>query len=157
MIKDSHVHPGGKFRAFALFVVHLAVATIGTMALSGFLAFAVLPKAHARELLTAIPYFPLQVSLAFLIGFLLQLLWQQRAMKWIWTIPTLLLFFGLFLTRLPLGERVDRFFGDSCRIEDRCFDQTGLTLPCYASLAYSAAAWFASRVRQQTKGRPQLL
>jgi hypothetical protein len=138
-------------RAVTYYLLHVLLATLGVMVCSGFLAFELLPASEARKLLTTIPYFPIQIVLAFSLGFLLRLRIKQYLMEWVWVLPSAFLCIGFFLSPLTYHERFDRFFGSDCSPSNHCFDQTGLTLPFYTAIAYSLGAMVSSKVRTRIR------
>jgi hypothetical protein len=146
---------GHKF--FVTFLVHQLVGTLGVMILAGMLvaiAFDFLkPLVHSIAsrgvygVLAGSPYFPVQVIVALLLGWLLSDLSGQESMLWIWVLPYAWL--AYWFARLPavlgmtLQERFFYFFGWGCRPENHCIDQMGDTLPFYTAVAYSVGALLA--------------
>ena len=127
---------------------HQLLSTLGTGVLAGFLAFSILPPSRARWLLTATPYFPIQIALGFLIGFTLPRFLRHWLMEWMWLLPFVILSTSFVLTPLPLVGRFEHYFGWSCRPELRCFVQLGVTLPFYAATSYSLGAFARRKIQE---------
>lgn len=134
-------------RFLSIFILHQLIATIGVMVVAGFLTFAVLSHARASSILTTIPYFPIQLLVAILIGAVLQIYLRHSEMKWVWVLPLVLLTIGFFSAPFSFSDRITMFFGSICTPANRCFYQTGLTLPFYTTVAYTLAAFLISKLR----------
>lgn len=134
------------------FPFHETLSTLGVLALAGFLTFFFLPSQRASWILTEIPYFPVQIPLAFLIGLVLPRFLRHWLMKWVWVLPFLILCVSFVLTPLPIAGRINHFLGWGCRPELRCFDQLAVTLPFYTAASYSGAAFLREAIQ---KHRPQ--
>lgn len=130
------------------FPLHQIMSSLGVPVLAGFLTFAITSVSRARWILTETPYFPVQIGLAFVIGFVLQRYLGHRVMQWVWVLPFLILSVSFVQTPLPFVARLDRYFGWGCRPELRCFVQLAVTLPFYAAVSYSLAA-FLGRALQR--------
>jgi hypothetical protein len=110
-----------------------------------------------RRVLLAAPYYPVQIIVGLLWGWLVWRQSRNRAMLWVWVFPLLTLIIGILddLTRasdrypglISLDFRITmmRFFGAECRLEDHCFAQIGFSLPFYAAVSYAIGAWLALR------------
>jgi len=90
-------------RLWWAFPLHQIISTVGVLILAGFLTFATSSSSRARWILTETPYFPVQIGLAFLIGFVLQRYLHHRVMQWVWVLPFLILCVSFGLTPLPIG------------------------------------------------------
>jgi Na+-transporting methylmalonyl-CoA/oxaloacetate decarboxylase beta subunit len=157
------------------FVVHQLVATllipIATPFLLAVCSDAVRILGHAvtsrdlHRILTETPYFPVQVTLAILLGWSLSMWLRHSAMQWVWVLPLIVLCVGSFVvpgvSGLSVGARLAHFFGRGCRPEDRCFDQLVLTMPFYTSAAYSIGAFLALKMSRRhapdTSAEPDFL
>jgi|SRR5581483_3458467 len=124
---------------------HQIISTLGVIVLAGFLAFTTSSASRARLILTETPYFPVQIGLAFVIGFALQRCLRHRIMRWVWVLPSLILLVSFVLTPLSFVGRLQHYFGRGCKPEFRCFVQLSVTLPFYAAASYSLAAFLSSR------------
>ena len=102
-------------------------------------------------MLTEIPYFPIQIALAFVMGFVLPRFLRHWLMKWIWVLPLLILCISFILTPLPLVGRLERYFGWGCRPEVGCFVQLAVTLPFYTAASYSLAAFLRNTIERYTR------
>lgn len=141
-------------------LVHQFIGTIGVLILAGMLTNIVFefPNPWGRTVtmhdvagaLTGMPYFPVQIVVALLLGWLVSDLFGHESMIWIWVLPYACLVYDF--ARLPavLGltfqARFSYFFGWGCRPENHCIDQTGVTLPFYAAVAYSIGALLARKI-----------
>ncbi len=157
------------------FAVHQIIATLGVMVTTPFVLALVAPVlrffglslslAEGERILTGMHYFPLQAAFGFLLGCALGYSTRHRSAQWVWVLPTLVAFFLVVTNHhlLDLGSTaapfpsssLSHFFGSGCRPENRCFDQTLVTLPLYSAVAYSIGAlagrklWLRGR-RQRT-------
>jgi hypothetical protein len=107
-------------------------------------------------LMTASPYYPMQIMVGVLWGWLRGFVTRERMMLWVWVCPLALLVIAI-LTRADTypssvipGSLLSEyssirsyFFGRGCRPQNGCIEQLGTTLPSYASVAYSIGAWLA--------------
>jgi hypothetical protein len=159
----GQVHGRGAF--WWTFPLHQIVSIVGVAILSGMITFDLMTTSRAQWLLTETHFFPVQIGVAFLVGFLLHRYLLHRVMQWVWVLPFLFLCvcFGLgvkFVSfdeySLPVGKRVALYFGTSCRPEDRCFVQLAITLPFYTAASYSLAA-FLSRTLARQKHQSETL
>jgi hypothetical protein len=153
----GQIHRGARF--WWTFPLHQIVSTVGILILSGLITFAITTPSRARWILTETHYFPVQIGLAFFVGFILHYYLHHRVMEWVWVLPFLFLcvFFCLGVkilsfdeSSLPVGKRVDLYFGRSCRPEDRCFVQLAITLPFYTATSYSLAAFLSRTLQRHT-------
>jgi hypothetical protein len=144
------------------FLVHLIVGTVGVPVAAAAVTFAVVRLLHqffpalgsrtAPWILTETPYFPVQIAVGLLPGFLLGRLYRHRAMQWMWTMPAVAI--ALLMLFVPLRPvivsgieitKAQHFFGWACLPQNHCFDQVAFTLPLYAAGAYALGA-FAARM-----------
>jgi hypothetical protein len=102
-------------------------------------------------ILTETPYFPVQIGLGLYFGWVMGWRLRQKLMVWTWIIPGLILLYAVLaiptltprLTSL-LGQSSNPFshyFGWGCQPKNRCLDQVLVTMPFYASFAYSIGGW----------------
>ena len=88
---------------------------------------------------------------------------QRRSMLWVWVLPFMFLCYAivniptisppLLSMLLHSGvthSQLSHYFGRGCQLKDRCMDQLLITMPFYASGAYSIGALLA---RNLNKGR----
>lgn len=112
-----------------------------------------------HRVLTETPFFPVQIGLGFFMGWKIFRRFRHHAMFWTWMLPLGMLCYAVIavptftpsLTSIMLqsgwGETpLSHYFGLGCQPKYRCFDQILVTMPFYASAAYSAGAFAASRV-----------
>lgn len=129
--------------------LHQIISTLGVIVLASLLTFSTSSVPQARWILTETPYFPVQIGLALVVGFVLQRYLQHRVMLWVWLLPSLVLIISFVLTPLPFVGRLERYFGRGCRPEFRCFDQLAVTLPFYAAASYSLAALLSRALQRR--------
>jgi len=98
-----------------------------------------------HEVLSGSPFFPVQVAVALLLGWLLSDQFKHGSMLWVWVLPYAYLIFefvrGPNVVGLSFQERFSHFFGSGCRPDDQCFDQTGITVTFYIAAAYAIGAF----------------
>lgn len=79
-------------------------------------------------------------------------------MLWVWVVPFLILLYVVidvptltphFISAMAQAQAganqssVAHYLGWGCQPKDGCFDETVVTMPFYASIAYSVGAWVA--------------
>jgi|HubBroStandDraft_6_1064221.scaffolds.fasta_scaffold187656_3 hypothetical protein len=149
-----------------MFLVHQVIVLWVVMVSAGILAASALnflklfgwrhPKLVYAWLLSGNNFYPCQVALALLLGWILGRALQDRSMVWVWLLPSLGMAYALLnvptlVPRLVKPEfqagigqsRLFHYFGSGCQLGNYCIDQSSITRPFYASLAYSLAAWVA--------------
>lgn len=158
-----------KARFWLTFVLHQFIGVLGIIMSAGIvtgLAFDLLllfHKSYTRTyfywILTGRPYFPIQIGLSLLLGWVFSRHLWHRSMVWVWVLPfaNLLYAFIAIPTLTPnslpaefqagVGEsRLSHYFGWGCGQWNRCIDQVALTLPFYVSVGYSVAALLARKL-----------
>ena len=149
-------------RAVAAFAIHQVIATFGVLAAAPWILVltSYLTRLFGRPLymwklhaiLTETPYYPVQISLALLIGFTLGGLLAHRSMTWVWILPTAVLGAAM-LWFLGHGQNIvwaspvisstsiwSHYFGWGCQPKQRCIDRLIFTAPFYCAVAYSLGA-----------------
>jgi len=157
-----------------LFILHQFIGTLGIDMFAGFLlgyGFDVLqlfgkrfPQHTMSWILTGTPYYPVQIGLGLLLGWLIGRRVQHRAMLWIWILPSAYLTYALIAipTLVPqwlppkyqagIGEsRFKHYFGWGCGGVHPCFDQNAITVLFYIAAAYSIGALLARKVPQPSR------
>ena len=111
-------------------------------------------------LLSGRPYFPIQIGLALVLGWICGRHLWHKSMVWVWVLPFAILCYAFIAIptvtpHLPsryqagIGEsRVSHYFGWGCGPWNYCHDQAGITLPFYIAAAYSLGALFARRASE---------
>ena len=110
----------------------------------------------AHWLLTENPFYPVQIVTGFYLGWLLSRRFHHRAMLWIWVLPLAVLCYAFLAVPILIPEwtsilarpdtfqsRLSHYFGWGCQPRAHCLDQLTITLPFYASAAYSVGASLA--------------
>jgi hypothetical protein len=110
-------------------------------------------RAEYYWILNGNPYFPVQIGLGLILGWLLGRYLRHRSMIWVWVLPCAVLCYALVAiptlnpTAVPpsmqagVGQsRIAHYFGWGCQAANYCFDQEVITSPFYATAAYSLAA-----------------
>lgn len=156
------------FQGGVLFILHQYIGTLGIVISAAYLtayAFDVLrlfgkpiPSERIYWVLTGTPYYPVQIGLGLLLGWLIGRHLQHRAMLWVWVLPFTYLTYAVVAipTLVPnwippayqagIGEsRFRHYFGWGCGGQHPCFDQAAITLLFYAAAAYSIGALLARR------------
>ena len=143
-----------------LFVFHQYFSTSGIIILAASLTAYIfdllrlfrkpLPSTTMYWMLTGTPYYPIQISLGLLLGWLIGRRVQYRAMVWVWVLPFAYLSLALIVSAQwipPGGEsRWKHYFGWGCGGMHPCFDQAAITLLFYAAAAYSVGALLARKM-----------
>jgi len=106
-------------------------------------------------ILTENPFYPAQIIAGLYFGWLLGRRLQDRCMIWIWILPLAILAYAFATTPLvspyasvllrpdSVQARFSFYFGWGCKPRERCIDQLLITMPFYASVAYSLGALLA--------------
>lgn len=166
---ETHVR-NSKVRAMLVFAAHQIMGTWGaafTAATGVFFFFTILRPVNshwfgphqASTVLTELPYFPAQIASSLWWGWYLSQRLRHRTMFWVWIAPLGLLTYAflmlppILLSPLPTAasaagqSRWWHYFGGGCSLGDHdpCFDQLVLTMPFYASTAYSVGALAARK------------
>jgi hypothetical protein len=154
------VNPRSSLREVVKLGLEVFVASYGSTATAAALMFLVYPLAralnpnlsfHQFNRIFSVPYFPVQISVGFAVGYLGRKRFGTRFSFWVWTVP-LLIFVWHFVAFEPnvfegfWRVRLDHFVGSACR-PPACFDQLSYTSPVYTSIAYVLGA----SVRKKTK------
>lgn len=151
------------------FIVHQFIATLGIDIFAGFLTAYVfdvlrlfgknLPQHTKFWILTGTPYYPVQIGLGLLVGWLVGRHVRHRAMLWVWVLPVAYLTYALIAipTLVPqlippeyqagIGEsRFTHYFGWGCGDVHPCFDQNAITVLFYIAIAYSIGGLIARKL-----------
>jgi hypothetical protein len=158
--------------SLAWFTVHQFIGTYGILLVTPWVvAFASdfprlfgkhFPMANVYWILTGTPYFPVQIAMGLLLGFLIGRHFQHSVMRWVWIIPLVALSYAVVAvpTFLPsftppdfqagVGQsRLSHYFGWGCEPMNRCLDQIYMTLPFYISLSYALGAILVRKVPER--------
>ena len=119
-------------------------------------------------ILSGTPYFPVQIGLGLILGWLIGQRVRHWAMVWVWVLPLAVLVHAIFAipTLAPkwippafqagIGEsRWKHYFGWGCGGARPCFDQNAFTLPFYGAAAYSIGALLARKLRKAVPAGPK--
>lgn len=112
------------------------------------------PQKTFYSIVSELPYFPVQIIVAFILGWLLGRVLLHRSMVWVWVLPLAILCYfvatasvlnptSVFASPGAGQSRFSHYFGWGCRPANRCLDQLLITMPFYSSLAYSLGAALA--------------
>lgn len=142
------------------FLVHLTISTFGVPVAASILRYSIVIPLHeltpavslhtGHWILLQTPYFPVQIGLGLLWGFLLGRRYRHRVMLWTWVVPAIsLALVILFVPFTPVEvsgielAKFDLFFGWGCLPQNFCLEQVAFTMPFYAACAYSLGAFLA--------------
>ena len=143
--------------------VTLKVALILTASALNFLHL--FGRQHVRAdyywILGGTPFFPVQVGVGLVLGWILGRHLRDKSMRWVWVLPFAVLCYA-FVTipslnpevtplRLQAGvgqSRLAHYFGWGCQAVHNCFDQEVYTAPFYAGAAFSIAAFAAEELTE---------
>lgn len=155
-----------RVKSLLVFALHQVIGTWGIALLAAFglsetfdsLATISPWKPSMRFLhwiLTENPFYPAQIIAGLYFGWLLGRRLQDKSMIWIWILPLAILAYAFATTPLispyasvlirpdSVQARISFYFGWGCRPRERCIDQLLITMPFYASVAYSLGALLA--------------
>lgn len=171
-MNSTAVETPNRAKSILIFVLHQLVGTWGIAFIAAFglsSLFDLVPNfgnwkpsmASVEWVLTGNPFYPVQILAGLCIGWLLSRRLHHRSMLWIWILPLSILVYVLVAEPafLPwtsmlarpgtIQSRLSYYFGWGCRPQERCLDQLAITMPFYASVAYSLGAL---RARTSSRG-----
>src|SRR5713101_4514389 len=150
-----------------IFVVHQIMGTWGIAFLASFGLFSLFdaipdsagwkpPMHFVHWILTENPFYPVQIVAGLYLRWLLSRRFLHKSMLWIWVLPLAAVCcalmvgpIGLFpqwtsaLARPSTVGSLSYYFGRGCQPRAHCIDQLMITMPFYASAAYSLGALLA--------------
>jgi len=152
-----------RVKSLLLFALHQFVGTWGIAFVAAFglselvdVLTAISPWKPSVRLvhwiLTENPFYPVQIVTGLYFGWLLGRRLQHKCMLWIWIFPLAILAYAFTATPLvspyasvllrpdSIHARLSFYFGWGCQPRERCIDQLLITMPFYASVAYSLGA-----------------
>jgi hypothetical protein len=117
--------------------------------------------------LSAAPFFPIEVVVGLLLGWLVWKQFQDRVMFWVWVFPLVPLLMIMLedsthVSTIYPGATVTNYkimlstyFGSGCHVDEGCFKQIEFTVPFYAAVSYAIGAWFGWRfpIRSRPLGK----
>jgi hypothetical protein len=153
-------------KSLLVFVFHQFVGTWGIGFLAAFGLFSLFdavpnfaswkpPLRFVHWVLTENPFYPVQIVTGLYFGWLLGRRFHHRSMLWIWILPLAILIYAFAATPTvspwasilirpdTVQSRLSYYFGWGCQPRARCLDQLLITMPFYASVAYSFGALLA--------------
>ena len=135
-------------KAVGAFIVHLLVATIGTLLFSGLLAFSLQAILGQRlvSLLALGPTFLLPIISGLFLGWFAAR-FSSRGATWIWVVPAVLLLVNIVGAFTSAYERKDVLvneFGPHSRCT-ACLDETLLSAPLVGCIGYSVGSQLRKR------------
>ncbi len=154
-MRISAANPFWKLAKFAL---HSLAATLGTMIWASMLIYALRrtlaqvglgAESRAAQQLLYGPYFPAQIAIALIAGYLAMHHYKHAAILWTWVPPAVVLCIVIASTGNPSvlddswSWRFKHFFGTSCS-PPTCWDQVAYTANFYSGVAYAIGGLFQS-------------
>jgi hypothetical protein len=144
------------------FLGHLLISTFGVAVAAAVLTYSAVPPLHQlfpslnsrtiHWILTETPYFPVQIVVGLLWGFLLGRRYRHLVMLWTWVVPALAI--ALLILFVPLRPvvvagteitKIEHFFGRKCLPQNHCFEWA-FTLLLYSAAGYSLGAFLERRL-----------
>jgi hypothetical protein len=156
-----------RLKSLIAFAFHQVVGTWGIAFLAAFGLFELFdvltaispwkpPMRAVHWVLTENPFYPVQIVAGLYVGWLLGRRFQHKCMLWIWIFPLAILAYAFVATNLnssvlfhhdSIQARLSFYFGWGCKPRERCIVQLLITMPFYASVAYSLGAFVARTTR----------
>ena len=141
-----------------MFALHQLFCPYVLLALSAFLTATAMSLVHVfgapatmrtvHWVLTETPFFPVQIAIGLISGFVIGRFCRIPFTTRMWVIPCLVLVAALVSKPLQSGQaRLDHFFGWGGLPPHRQYDEVAITLPFYIAAAYSVAAELSSRTQ----------
>jgi hypothetical protein len=157
-------------KSVLIFLSHQIISTLGVLVFASLLGTTVfeilsqvgipLQMRSVQWALTETPYFPVQIGLGFLWGWLIGRRFRQESIVWVWVIPGLILCYAVIAVRTitpnltsVLGQSADplsHYFGWGCQPKNRCLDQILVTMPFYSAIAYSMGGYLGLRMTKNS-------
>lgn len=117
------------------------------------------PRGYVSWILSGRPYFPVQITLGILLGWVFGRHLWHRSMIWVWILPFAYLCYAVIAipTLTPgslapefqagVGQsRFSHYFGWGCGPWNRCIDQAAVTVPFYVAAVYSIGGLLARKL-----------
>jgi hypothetical protein len=149
------------------FIAHQIFCPYGLLVLSAFLTITAAALLHiwykaatvhwAHWILTETPYYPVQISMALVAGFVIGSFRRIPFARWMWVLPLMILVGAILFEPISIFEsRLDHFFGwgGVPRFHSPQGDELVFTLPFYISATYSATAFIVRRWDEHHQNRP---
>jgi len=158
-----------RVKSLLIFALHQFIGTWGIAFLAAFGLFELfdllttispwkLSLRFVHWTLTENPFYPVQIVVGVYFGWMLGRRLQHRCMLWIWIIPLAILAYAfvapplvrpyasvLFRPEDSIQARLSFYFGWGCQPREHCIKQLFITMPFYASVAYSLGALLARK------------
>jgi hypothetical protein len=126
------------------------------------------PRRTFYSIVSELPYFPVQIIFALILGWLLGRALRHRSILWVWVLPLAILCYSLVTASVLIPTSVlarpgvlqstfSHYFGWGCRPADHCLDQLLITMPFYSSLVYSLGAFLARSLAPSGRAANQRL
>ncbi len=117
------------------------------------------PRKTFYSIVSELPYFPVQIVFALILGWLLGRALRHRSMVWVWVLPLAILCYSVVTARVliptsvlarpgVIQSRLSHYFGWGCQPVAHCLEQLLITMPFYSSLAYSMGAFLVRKMAQ---------
>jgi hypothetical protein len=129
---------------FGSFLLHLLIASIGTLLITGLLSF-LLSLIASRSLVSMIvlgPWFAIPILSGVVLGYLLANILPSSGARWVWVVPAILLVVNIGSALTSSYEREDIWineFGPQSRCT-ACMDESLLTAPLAGCIGYAIGA-----------------
>jgi hypothetical protein len=150
-------------RSLGIFILHQFVGTYGTLFLAAFASFSLqesLALLHLHVslrfvhwILTETPYFPIQIAVAFYLGWSVGRRLPHPKVTFVWILPLLVLIYVVATNSVLISEwssvlnepgiyrsRLAYYFVSPCNTYVQCMSRLLTVLPFYTAVAYSAGA-----------------
>ena len=117
-------------------------------------------RAEYYWVLAGTPYFPVEVGVGLVLGWILGRHLRDKSMRWVWVLPFVVLCYALATIpnlnpepptlQAGVGQsRWAHYFGWGCQSAvNNCIDQEVFTAPFYAGAAFSIAAFAAEELTE---------
>jgi hypothetical protein len=102
-----------------------------------------------RSVLTMNPFYPTQIAVGLVLGYLVGRYLEWPFARWTWVVPGSILLIAAVFAPVPVGlSRLGYLFGWSGLPRQGVVSlQLAVTMPFYLSAAYSLAAWIGKQQR----------
>jgi len=139
-------------------VLHQFFCPYALLFITGIITFSVIWMFHgtaktASYILTGTPYFPIQIAVGAIAGFLVARYFDWPLTRWTWVVPLGILLTSMLFVPPPHGVSLFGYWFGWSGASGRVFPplQPGITMPFYLSVTYSLFSLLGERGRNHRR------
>jgi hypothetical protein len=163
--EESKAKLGLMFAMYQVIGVWVTLRVAPTLTASTFNVLRLFGQQYTRAdyywVLAGTPFFPVQVGVGLILGWVLGRHLRAKSMLWVWVLPFTVLCYAIVeiptlnptvtspALQAGVGQsRLAHYFGWGCQPTNHCDDQEVFTAPFYAAAAYSIGAFAAEELTE---------